>query len=476
MTGLPPVELYKIGEAYFVVDGHHRISVGRSLGQTLIQAYVTEVRSRVPLEVDSSPDDLILKAEEAEFLTRTKIDELYPGINLKVTCPGRYQSLLEHIDVHRYYLGVEQQREIPYAEAVAHWYEQVYLPIVRIINDQGIMHDFPDRTEADLYVWISRHRADLEEQLGWDVPVGPAVADLADTEGKATGSILSRLGQRVLNVVIPDDLEGAPEAGQWRRERSLEEDRLFVEVLVGLSGQESSWMALEQAFPIVQREHGRVSGLYVVKRDEEQESEQVTTIRDRFYWRCGELGVEARFATDVGPIAKTLSSRARWSDLLIVNLAHRPGKSPRARWTSGFRKLIQRSSRPILAVPEQASEFNHPLLVCDASPQAAEALYVAAYLTDRWQVPLTVLTMPAGDDDPQDEIKTREYLEDNSVVAAYVSVGKLDAPSILGKAEELGCDVIITGTSVGNPLVDAVAGSVLSELLSVTSLPILICR
>ncbi|MFN2223296.1 MAG: hypothetical protein ACK2UH_12130, partial [Candidatus Promineifilaceae bacterium] len=117
MAGLPPVELYQIGEAYFVADGHHRISVARAMGSTHIQAYVTEVRSKVPLEIDSSPDDLLLKAEEAEFLTRTNIDDLYPGIDLRVTCPGRYHTLIEHIDVHRHYMGVEQQREIPYQEA-----------------------------------------------------------------------------------------------------------------------------------------------------------------------------------------------------------------------------------------------------------------------------------------------------------------------------------------------------------------------
>lgn len=476
MTGLPPVELYRIGEAYFVADGHHRISVAREIGQTGIQAYVTVVRSKVPLEVDVSPDDLILKAEEAEFLTRTQIDEMYPDINLRVTCPGRYHTLLEHIDVHRYYMGIEQQREIPYSEAVADWYENVYLPIVRIINDQGILHDFPDRTEADLYVWIGRHRADLEEQLGWDVPVGPAVADLADSEGQAPKSVFSRLGQRVLDVVIPDDLESAPKAGQWRRERSVEDDRLFAEVLVGLSGQESSWLALEQAFPIVKRENSRLSGLYVVKNEEGQESEQATAIRDRFFWRCGEEGVEGRFATDVGPIAKTLSRRARWSDLLVVNLAHRPGDSPRARWTSGFRKLIQRSSRPILAVPEEISTLSHALLVYDGSPQAAEALYVAAYMAGRWQLTLTVLAVTSGHKDSQTYMEALSYLDSQSVEARYNTTSELEVTEVLGQAAENGCDILITGAFVGNPLLDVVAGSTMTEFLSKTVVPMLICR
>ena len=40
---LPLVDLIKLGEAYFVKDGHHRISVARAHGQDFIEANVTEM-------------------------------------------------------------------------------------------------------------------------------------------------------------------------------------------------------------------------------------------------------------------------------------------------------------------------------------------------------------------------------------------------------------------------------------------------
>jgi hypothetical protein len=40
---LPPVQLYRIGDAYFVRDGHHRVSVARVRGQAAIDAEVIEV-------------------------------------------------------------------------------------------------------------------------------------------------------------------------------------------------------------------------------------------------------------------------------------------------------------------------------------------------------------------------------------------------------------------------------------------------
>jgi hypothetical protein len=45
----PPIEVYEIDQAYFVLDGHHRVSVARQRGVSHIYAYVTEVCTRVPL-------------------------------------------------------------------------------------------------------------------------------------------------------------------------------------------------------------------------------------------------------------------------------------------------------------------------------------------------------------------------------------------------------------------------------------------
>ena len=38
---LPPIELVQVDNVYFVVDGHHRLSVAQAMGQTEIEAHVT---------------------------------------------------------------------------------------------------------------------------------------------------------------------------------------------------------------------------------------------------------------------------------------------------------------------------------------------------------------------------------------------------------------------------------------------------
>lgn len=178
-NGIPPIDVYKLGDVYFVRDGNHRVSVARANGAEYIEANVTEIPLKTPLTPEMNVDDIILAVEEADFLARTDLDQLRPGASIRFTAPGRYAQVLEHIDVHRWYLGHERGLEVPYAEAVGSWYDQVYLPAMKTVRESGLCGDFPNRTEADLYLWTMHHLADLREQFSDAVDPAMAASDLA---------------------------------------------------------------------------------------------------------------------------------------------------------------------------------------------------------------------------------------------------------------------------------------------------------
>jgi len=167
--GLEPIEVYKIGEVYFVLDGNHRVSVARQLEMETIEAYVTEFRVNVEIRPDDDYADVCLRAEYKELMEDTRLDKVYPGIEIQVTVPGRYHEIEEHIQVHRYYLGLEKEREISLEEASISWVENVYHPVVEVIRDLKILDDFPGRTETDLYLWLKKHQLELEQALDRDV-------------------------------------------------------------------------------------------------------------------------------------------------------------------------------------------------------------------------------------------------------------------------------------------------------------------
>jgi hypothetical protein len=151
---LPPVELYKMGEVYFVIDGNHRVSVARERGQKDVDAHVIEIDTTVEITPDMDIAELALKAGYARFIEQTHLPELCPTTEVELTLPGEYERLLEHISVHRWYLGEQRGEDVPYNQAVLSWCENVYSPLIDMIEQQGILKKFPDRTAADLYLWL----------------------------------------------------------------------------------------------------------------------------------------------------------------------------------------------------------------------------------------------------------------------------------------------------------------------------------
>ena len=64
--GVPPVSLYKIG-MYFVLDGNHRVSIAKEMGLDTIEAFVTEVKTKVALSSSFTLEELVEKAAQADF-------------------------------------------------------------------------------------------------------------------------------------------------------------------------------------------------------------------------------------------------------------------------------------------------------------------------------------------------------------------------------------------------------------------------
>jgi len=156
--GLPPIEVYQVGDAYFVIDGNHRVSVARQLGATTLEAYVTKLSTPVPVTPDSDLPSLILEAEKLRFLRHTRLVDLRPQAKIEATSPGAYKQLEDIIVTRGCTYCLNQHCEIDWDEAVTRWYDEDYAPLVEIIRASNILSQFPKHTETDLYLWIMEHR------------------------------------------------------------------------------------------------------------------------------------------------------------------------------------------------------------------------------------------------------------------------------------------------------------------------------
>lgn len=451
---LPPIEVYKVGEVYFVIDGNHRVSIARQEKFTTIEAHVIEVRTAVPLTRDVKAEDLIIKAEYAEFLEITRITDLRPNVDLSVTVPGQYQKLMEQICTRECLLERNARSTVPFALAAEDWYDNVYIPLAEAIRDRGLLRWFSGRTITDLYLWISENRTALEKELGWEI----------ESEIAATGLILERSAQS--------------EPGSWRKARTSTRytDHLFTDILVPVSGTERSWAALEQATRIARHENARLHGLHIVDSKEKIQSPGSLAIQAQFNQRCSDANVNGRLAIEFGDIARKIRERAAMTDLIVLKIEH-PPMGGLAAITSAFRTIIVNSSSPILGIPDRATDFKRALLSFDGSPTAKEALFVAAYLAEMWKTELVVFTALDGSKVKADvQESVRRYLEIHEVEAEYILSERGAMDDLNQTAEEREIDLVLMGSYGVSMLRQVLSGSALDYMLRKSKVPMLICH
>jgi len=197
-TGVPPIELYKVGSSYFVRDGNHRVSVSRQLGNSMIEAYVWEYPEPVEgISNDSDIDTLLIEAEKQDFLKFTEFDTLRPNHNIHLTLPGGYRELIRHILHYQRKLksiddGIHYINDVSLTETVMEWYDQVYKPTIDIIEQADVMASFPDRTPTDLFIFSRREKKRLESLYQHQVPIDEVV-DIVEAKQRNVFFYLQKL-------------------------------------------------------------------------------------------------------------------------------------------------------------------------------------------------------------------------------------------------------------------------------------------
>lgn len=478
MKGWSPIEVYQVGDVYFVKDGNHRVSVARELGNNTIAAYVTEIETRLPLSAGDDPTAVICRANYVDFLEKTRLDQTRPAADLQLTFCAQYTTLLSQILHHQKRLAA-QGRGVSFQEASADWYDAVYLPVVEMIRKQGILHEFQERTEGDIYILLSERQEELEEALGWEVRPQSALADWAASLSGSRSPLIARLGSRLRGAVAPD-LQDGPPPGEWRRQRgaTTRDESLFGDILVSIQGSEADWQLLDNTLLVAQREEAAVLCIHAVDEEYELQNARTREIHEEFLRRCLAAGVEGQFAAEVGAEAKLLIHRAPWVDLVTTNLTFASDFTPGGRLSSSVDRLIRRCPRPILVMAgEEASALDRALLAYDGSPKSDEALFVATYLAARWQIDLTVLTVVTRHTPAATLDRARRYLIGSQLInVRYILAEEPITEAVIDTAVAEDSNLLIMGGFGYRPVQHLVLGSTVDGVMEHFRVPTLICR
>lgn len=161
---LPPIDVYRVGDQYFVRDGHHRVSVLRALGESVIDADVTVITTAIdPVPIEDRED---LRAAELRriFLERVPLDRL---ARREVLCRDEwnYPGLAEMVEAWAARLMFREGVLLGTGHAAARWYAEEFTPVVQMLRDAGLVRS--DEGDGDAYLRAAHRRYSLVRAHVW---------------------------------------------------------------------------------------------------------------------------------------------------------------------------------------------------------------------------------------------------------------------------------------------------------------------
>ncbi|GGS13091.1 MULTISPECIES: ParB N-terminal domain-containing protein [Actinokineospora] len=168
---IPPIEVFRVGDLHFVIDGHHRVSVAHAMNLRTIDAYVTEIITRLSAEGIRRRGDLIVKDYRRIFLERVPLPEDARDA-IRLGDAWEYSELSEAVEAWGFRLMQDEQTFLDRATVARRWYEEEFVPVVTMVRQAGLIDT---QTEAEAYLWVIAERYRLIRSHRWDDDVISAI-------------------------------------------------------------------------------------------------------------------------------------------------------------------------------------------------------------------------------------------------------------------------------------------------------------
>ena len=110
----------------------------------------------------------VIYYEKRVFYAETNFGDITDCWTLDFSTTGQYDLIYNHILIHKYYINMDKPQEIPFEDAVASWYEHVYMPVIYAIKNHRILKLFKNRTTSDLYIYFIKYWDELKQKFGND--------------------------------------------------------------------------------------------------------------------------------------------------------------------------------------------------------------------------------------------------------------------------------------------------------------------
>jgi len=162
---MPPIDVYRVGDVHFVIDGHHRVAVARALGWKTINAHVVEVLTAVGADRDLRLEDLPTKGHERVFAERVPLPPRMRD-RIELHEADDYGELAEMVEAWGFRLIQLRGRMMDRHETAEAWFTEDFEPAVDLLRQTGLLPAGSAETEA--YLRLSAERYRLLRSHSWD--------------------------------------------------------------------------------------------------------------------------------------------------------------------------------------------------------------------------------------------------------------------------------------------------------------------
>ena len=175
---MPPIDVYRIGDVHFVIDGHHRVAVARALEWKTINAHVVEVLTAVGADRDLRLADLPVKGHERMFAERVPLP---PRMRKRIELheANDFGVLAEAVEAWGFRWAQLRGELLDRQRTAEVWFTEEYEPAVALLREAGLL---VGGTETEAYLRLSRERYRLLRTHAWDDGVLERLRGEAETE------------------------------------------------------------------------------------------------------------------------------------------------------------------------------------------------------------------------------------------------------------------------------------------------------
>jgi hypothetical protein len=186
---MPPIDVYRVGDLHFVIDGHHRVSVARAFGEATIDARVREVSTALRADADLTTGDLPLKQHERMFHERAPLPSALRS-RIELTDEWRYARLADLVEAWGFRASHARGRLLSRPEAALAWFREEYEPVVDALKESGMGGP---GMEAERYLRIAMLRYLLLHTHDWSDEVIDQLLDAMQRPGVADDTLVHQI-------------------------------------------------------------------------------------------------------------------------------------------------------------------------------------------------------------------------------------------------------------------------------------------